>query len=320
MSEAGTHEQAAAHTDSISNGSSSAKPIAAHPSSLHAHHSHSSNTASSSKRVTFDPTPPSSLSDGLLSNSFESSGPAIALTTMSDQRLTDKQSKKPAYSSLSADDDDDGPPPLESAAADDHSNCSGGHGHSHGSSSSSGSSKSPPSGHHHKNNRRSRSPSTPNTPKRSPIDNCGGMKGRKSTKTIKAEEANRKARRQLMWASACCLVMMVAEIVGGLLANSLAIMTDAAHLLSDLAGFLISIFALWLATRPATSRLSFGFHRAEILGALISVLLIWVLTGVLVYEAIWRLAHPEDVDGKIMFIVATCGLVVNFTMGMILRQ
>lgn len=146
------------------------------------------------------------------------------------------------------------------------------------------------------------------------------MKGRKSAKTLKAEESNRKARRQLMWASACCCIMMIAEIVGGLLANSLAIMTDAAHLLSDLAGFLISIFALWLATRPATSRLSFGFHRAEILGALISVLLIWVLTGILVYEACWRLAHPEDVDGKIMFIVATCGLVVNFTMGMILRQ
>ena len=111
---------------------------------------------------------------------------------------------------------------------------------------------------------------------------------------------------------------MICEIIGGLIANSLAIMTDAAHLLSDLAGFLISIFALWLATRPATSRLSFGFHRAEILGALISVLLIWVLTGVLVYEAIWRLAHPEDVDGKIMFIVSAAGLACNFCMGMIL--
>lgn len=113
---------------------------------------------------------------------------------------------------------------------------------------------------------------------------------------------------------------MVAEILGGLLANSLAVLTDAAHLLSDLAGFLISIFALWLAKKEPTSRLSFGFHRAEILGALVSVVLIWILTGVLVYEASYRIMHPEDVDGKVMFIVASAGLGVNLLMGLVLHQ
>ena len=81
---------------------------------------------------------------------------------------------------------------------------------------------------------------------------------------------------------------MVVEIAGGVIANSLAIMSDAAHLLSDLAGFLISLFAIMLARRPATSGLSFGFHRVEILGALVSILLIWILTGVLFIEAIER--------------------------------
>jgi len=194
-----------------------------------------------------------------------------------------------------------------------HSHGNGAHGHSHNGgksrSSSSGSARV---------SRNVRSSVSPPTPRRSPVDNCGGLRSRQRGTAI--EESNRKARKQLTWASLCCMVFMVCEIIGGFLANSLAIMTDAAHLLSDLAGFLISIFALWLATRPATSRLSFGFHRAEILRALISVLLIWLLTGILVYEAVWRLMHPQDVDGKIMFIVATLGLLVNFTMGIILLQ
>ena len=281
---------------------SSSSPVVSRPSSL--------SQSSGSKRVSFDLTPTAGvLTESLLAGSFTDSDPSgadahgsdIALTTMSDQRLADRS--KQSYSSIAADDDDDLPPPLEDAHGHGHGNgaCSG-HGHSHSPALSSGS-------------RNQRSPGTPGTPRRSPETNCGGLK-----KKTKSEEANRRARRQLGYASVFCLVFMICEIIGGIIANSLAIMTDAAHLLSDLAGFLISIFALWLATRPATSRLSFGFHRAEIIGALLSVLLIWVLTGILVYEACWRMVHPEDVDGKIMFIVAVCGLAVNFAMGLILIQ
>jgi zinc transporter 2 len=112
----------------------------------------------------------------------------------------------------------------------------------------------------------------------------------------------------------------VGEVVGGIYAHSLAILTDAAHLLSDLAGFLISIFAIWLSTKSPTSRLSFGFHRAEILGALTSVLIIWLVTGVLVYEAINRMLTPENVDGRLMFILAASGLGVNVLMGVVLYK
>lgn len=75
-------------------------------------------------------------------------------------------------------------------------------------------------------------------------------------------------------------------------------MQDAAHLLSDVASFSISLFAVWLAERPPTAFATFGFHRIEIFGALASVLLIWVLTGVLCYEAVQRIITPEDVDGR----------------------
>lgn len=103
---------------------------------------------------------------------------------------------------------------------------------------------------------------------------------------------------------------------GGLLAHSLAVMTDAAHVLSDLAGFLISLFALFLARRPPSNTMSFGWHRAEILGAVFSVLLIWAVTGVLVYEAVLRVINPPAVDGKIMFITAVSGIAVNILCAM----
>ena len=57
---------------------------------------------------------------------------------------------------------------------------------------------------------------------------------------------------------------MVVEVVGGILANSLAIATDAAHLLTDLASFMVSLFSIWLASRPSTQKMSFGWHRAEV--------------------------------------------------------
>ena len=79
---------------------------------------------------------------------------------------------------------------------------------------------------------------------------------------------------------------MGGEFVGGILSGSLAIMTDAAHMLSDVAGFMISYFAIYLGSRPASSQMSFGYHRAEILGALASILLIWGLLIWLIVEGI----------------------------------
>ncbi|KAE9323972.1 hypothetical protein PF008_g17224 [Phytophthora fragariae] len=141
---------------------------------------------------------------------------------------------------------------------------------------------------------------------------------------IALSESDRRAQRKLQLACFFSLLFMGAEVVGGYLSGSLAIMTDAAHLLSDVAGFCISLFAIWMSQRPATDRLSYGFQRSEVIGAVTSVLVIWVLTGVLLYEAILRFLYclkPDPasrVDGKMMFIVATIGLLVNLVLMKIL--
>lgn len=123
---------------------------------------------------------------------------------------------------------------------------------------------------------------------------------------------DRVARRKLIIACLLCLAFMVAEAVGGYLANSLAIATDAAHLLTDLASFLISLFSIWLASRPASKQYNFGWHRAEVVGALTSVLLIWVITGILVYIAVERLISKEyEINSTIMLITAGIGVLVN---------
>ncbi|XP_069478904.1 proton-coupled zinc antiporter SLC30A2 [Ambystoma mexicanum] len=129
------------------------------------------------------------------------------------------------------------------------------------------------------------------------------------------------ARRKLYVASVVCLLFMIGEIVGGYLAHSLAIMTDAAHLLTDFASMMISLFALWVSSRPATKTMNFGWHRAEILGALLSVLSIWVVTGVLVYLAVERLISGDyEIEGGVMLITSACAVAVNIIMGFILHQ
>ena len=105
---------------------------------------------------------------------------------------------------------------------------------------------------------------------------------------------------------------MIVEVIGGFLANSLAIATDAAHLLTDFASFMISLFSLWVGSRPKSIRMSFGWHRAEVIGALTSVLMIWVVTGILCYMAVQRIITKEyEIEAQIMVITATIGVIVN---------
>ncbi|WOK96674.1 hypothetical protein Cni_G05381 [Canna indica] len=125
--------------------------------------------------------------------------------------------------------------------------------------------------------------------------------------------------RKLFIAVILCIIFMAVEVVGGIKANSLAILTDAIHLLSDVAAFAISLFSLWASGWEATPRQSYGFFRIEILGALVSIQLIWLLTGILVFEAISRLIHDTgEVQGALMFIVSAFGLVVNIIMALLL--
>jgi len=129
------------------------------------------------------------------------------------------------------------------------------------------------------------------------------------------------ARRKLILASVLCVFFMIGEIVGGVLANSLAIATDAAHLLTDFASFMISLFAIYMAALPRSQRMSFGWHRAEVLGAVVSVLMIWVVTGILVYLAIQRVLYQDyEINATVMLITSGIGVLVNIIMGCSLHQ
>ncbi|KAI6210143.1 Zinc transporter 2 [Aphelenchoides besseyi] len=133
------------------------------------------------------------------------------------------------------------------------------------------------------------------------------------------QETKKRAIRVLWLSVIVCLFFMICEVVGGVWAGSLAIITDAAHLLTDLASMLISLFSLYLASRPASQRMSFGWHRAEVVGAFISVFLIWVVTGVLVYLAVDRIVQKEyEIKAEIMAITAGIGVGVNLIMGLLL--
>ncbi|KAK1126574.1 hypothetical protein K0M31_004205 [Melipona bicolor] len=111
------------------------------------------------------------------------------------------------------------------------------------------------------------------------------------------------------------------DFSGGVLSNSLAIATDAAHLLTDFASFMISLFSIWVANRPATKKMPFGWYRAEVIGALTSVLLIWVVTGILFYLAVERIIHKSfELNSTVMLITSAVGVAVNLVMGLSLHQ
>ncbi|DBB15899.1 TPA: Metal tolerance protein 1, variant 3 [Trebouxia sp. C0006] len=122
---------------------------------------------------------------------------------------------------------------------------------------------------------------------------------------------NKQTVRKLVFALLVGLCFMVVEFCGGYFTHSLALMTDAAHLLSDVTGFAVAAVASHLASRKSATTYSFGYHRAEVLGALMSVLIIWVVTGVLIYEAILRIITPGHTKGKAMFFFALGGVAVN---------
>jgi cobalt-zinc-cadmium efflux system protein len=118
-------------------------------------------------------------------------------------------------------------------------------------------------------------------------------------------------RRWLALALALIAGFMVVEVVGGLLASSLALLSDAAHMLTDAAAIGLAIVAARFAARPASGRFTFGFGRAEILSAQVNGAALLVLAGVIAIEAIRRLFAPPDVDGAFVVVVGLVGAGVN---------
>ncbi|XP_042222832.1 zinc transporter 2-like [Homarus americanus] len=131
---------------------------------------------------------------------------------------------------------------------------------------------------------------------------------------------DQKATLKLTVATVLSLVFMVLEYVGGYYSSSLAVLSDAGHLLSDFCGFLVSLLAICLMRRPPSRSMSFGYYRAEVLGSVVSVLIVWVVTGLLVAAAVQRLLHqPYVLDPDIMLIMASIGILINILIAAILH-
>jgi cobalt-zinc-cadmium efflux system protein len=119
------------------------------------------------------------------------------------------------------------------------------------------------------------------------------------------------SRARLATALVLIVGFMVVEVVAGIFSNSLALVSDAAHMLTDAGAIALSLVALRLALRPAGGNLTFGLKRAEILSAQANGAVLLVLAGLIVYEAIHRLVEPLSVGGWTVIVVALGGLLVN---------
>lgn len=104
---------------------------------------------------------------------------------------------------------------------------------------------------------------------------------------------------------------MIVEAVVGFLTDSLVLIADAGHMLTDVAGLSIALIAIWFAQRPATQTKTYGYYRAEILGALLNSVLLFAVAAYILFEAYQRLQNPPEVPSTPLLIVATLGLGIN---------
>src|ERR1700724_2223876 len=101
------------------------------------------------------------------------------------------------------------------------------------------------------------------------------------------------------------------ELIGGYLSGSLALLSDAVHMLTDIAALCLSLLTLWISSRPASSGKTYGYLRAEILGALLNGLFLWLLVVFIWIEAVTRLGNPRLVSGLGVMAIAVVGIGVN---------
>jgi len=136
-------------------------------------------------------------------------------------------------------------------------------------------------------------------------------------RSIGAAERHRHAAPRRSGASRLAITLVLtacylaAEVVGGIVSGSLALLADAGHMLSDVAALALSLVAMRIALRPPTARRTYGYHRAEILAALANGAALVAIAALIVREAVERLGHPQDVRAGLMFAVAAGGLLVN---------
>ena len=117
--------------------------------------------------------------------------------------------------------------------------------------------------------------------------------------------------RRLRWALAITAIFLAAEVVGGILSNSLALVADAGHMLTDVAALALSLFVAWFSQQPQNPRKTYGYLRWEILAAFVNGAALLLISVWILWEALGRFRSPEPIAGGLMLAVATAGLVVN---------
>ncbi len=127
-------------------------------------------------------------------------------------------------------------------------------------------------------------------------------------------------RRRLWFVLALTALYMLAEAIGGFLTNSLALLSDAGHMLTDVAALVLAILALWFSARPVTLEKTYGYYRMEILAALANGGALILISIAICYEAISRIKQPEPVRGLEMTVIAIGGLIINVASALILHS
>jgi len=126
-------------------------------------------------------------------------------------------------------------------------------------------------------------------------------------------------KRKLTWSLFITIIVMIVEIIGGFLTNSIALISEAAHLFTHAFAISISLLAIFIARKPASHQKTFGLYRAEVLAAFINGLFLLPIVGFMMYEAILRFLQPQNIVGFYMLIVAFIGLGVNISSILILQ-
>lgn len=131
----------------------------------------------------------------------------------------------------------------------------------------------------------------------------------------------RGASKKALLVSLCIITLfLIVEIIGGFFTNSLALLSDAGHMLSDASALLLSLIALHFASRPPSAQKTFGMHRFEILAALINGVTLVVISLIIIWEAYQRLLAPPEVASGTMIIIATVGLLANIAAAFVLMR
>ena len=123
----------------------------------------------------------------------------------------------------------------------------------------------------------------------------------------------------LWWALGLTSTFLIAEIIGGLVTNSLALLSDAAHMMTDVIALTVSLIAVRMSRRPADARRTYGYARMEAIGAIINGGLLFVVAGYILWEAVGRFREPPEVASTGMLVIATLGLIVNLISMRLLR-